>query len=1104
MPQAQRKETQRAQDKETKRAKGALSCAECRRLKLKCDKKVPCSSCQRRGCAAICPNGSLITGQGTRFVLADTEKLHQKIALMSDRIRQLEDALAILQSAHTAEPHPLLHRDLLQVKSSIELHSAVDSEDGPADQEEIEESQYIDAFGTLAIHDDGAATFYGRSAGQESLLIGEASQAESSSSQHGTPGQIWQNVPSSISEMSQTFPLSAGPLAGLDLEHMVEHYLPPWPEAWRLCELYLQQAPWFFGAVTKRQLHEEILPLWYQEAQGMVTSPNPAHSHTPSGSALPVASSNAIRPQNKGSAHDLALLAILFCFGALTDNELPPAPDNTVATQYYQLTRASLSLEPVLERPPSVATVQALSLMAIYEGLCSGENSIESTWALMGLATKLAQSIGLHRDSARWNLPPAEVQKRRALFWELFITDCWQSLATGRLATFSLPFVDCELPADPDQIWSSDGSPQPSFPFWKARFGAECVSAVVQGTLTSRAPRYSIIKELDRKVRDMELPRYAQEPPREGASLGEAMSHFMPINYRELTLLYIHRCFFAHAIETHPHDPIKSPYAPSFLAGYRSACNLIAALRKQFDRFPRQIARFWVLWTHAFSSAVMLSSVVIHSTKSKVARAAFVELEAALELFTNAAAYGGRAVKFLPIIQRLYTKAQNVSSHMGGPQPNPNDIFAPSTSRDVKTEMGIFSGKTHTVAKVSSGRQGNPSPAPSRSASDSPKNVTANPAFADVHPNLVEQLNYFESDIHVRIQNAYAAAEQDPYERIAVSGQTVSQNVGQPPLPTSSVHQSSYHQTTGQPRQASQGSYSSQSHQQQHSPSPPYVPQVSQPNTSQYHRDNSYHQSEPQQYSQMHQMPRQRQQTNRQLQAESQRAYEQPQHQLHQLQTQDALVQSYQQQPFQQSIHATVTISTEPHITRAAPAPAAVNRQPNLSQARSQPNLQAAYNQYQYAAAEQYAQRSVPHQSQPSVTQHHQSQQMQSGPAHQLYNVAQVSDSIMTPTSDDSGRGSHYSSPTATTAMYNVSQVQVQAQAAPSPAGYYPTTSMAHYATFGHQAESQAPQQYAPLQYYTPDNAMRGLAAEDNSLQETWQSYMNQVGSPRQIQHLAE
>ena len=32
------------------------------RLKLKCDKKVPCGSCVRRGCTTICPNGELLSG----------------------------------------------------------------------------------------------------------------------------------------------------------------------------------------------------------------------------------------------------------------------------------------------------------------------------------------------------------------------------------------------------------------------------------------------------------------------------------------------------------------------------------------------------------------------------------------------------------------------------------------------------------------------------------------------------------------------------------------------------------------------------------------------------------------------------------------------------------------------------------------------------------------------------------------------------------------------------------------------------------------------------------------------------------------------------------
>lgn len=74
------------------------------------------------------------------------------------------------------------------------------------------------------------------------------------------------------------------------------------------------------------------------------------------------------------------------------------------------------------------------------------------------------------------------------------------------------------------------------------------------------------------------------------------MRYFMVHNYVQLTLVYIHRVYFAQAISTHPADPIKSPYAPSFLAGYRSACNLLGYITSQFNLFPANIARLWVLW----------------------------------------------------------------------------------------------------------------------------------------------------------------------------------------------------------------------------------------------------------------------------------------------------------------------------------------------------------------------------------------------------------------------------------------------------------------------------------------------------------------------------
>ena len=34
-----------------------MACAECHRMKVRCDRAVPCSTCVKRGCAVLCPNG---------------------------------------------------------------------------------------------------------------------------------------------------------------------------------------------------------------------------------------------------------------------------------------------------------------------------------------------------------------------------------------------------------------------------------------------------------------------------------------------------------------------------------------------------------------------------------------------------------------------------------------------------------------------------------------------------------------------------------------------------------------------------------------------------------------------------------------------------------------------------------------------------------------------------------------------------------------------------------------------------------------------------------------------------------------------------------------
>ncbi|KAE9405692.1 hypothetical protein BT96DRAFT_774396, partial [Gymnopus androsaceus JB14] len=70
-------------------------------------------SCKKRGVSDICPDGVLVSGKGTRFILANTEQLHSKIHEMSEHIRRLEEALQ--SSSSSSDAHPLLQPDMLNV-----------------------------------------------------------------------------------------------------------------------------------------------------------------------------------------------------------------------------------------------------------------------------------------------------------------------------------------------------------------------------------------------------------------------------------------------------------------------------------------------------------------------------------------------------------------------------------------------------------------------------------------------------------------------------------------------------------------------------------------------------------------------------------------------------------------------------------------------------------------------------------------------------------------------------------------------------------------------------------------------------------------------------
>ncbi|KAI0766122.1 fungal-specific transcription factor domain-containing protein [Trametes elegans] len=688
-----------AREIELKRSRGEISCAECRRLKIRCDKTIPCQSCQRRGCAALCPNGSLATGQGTRFVLAATEHLHRRIAKMSERIHQLEDALALLQAKCSNESHPLLS------DGKTKGRDLVDDDDDYITQDPVgaPSPDVVSAFGMLSVSDHGVSRFFGPTGGTEYLLFSDSDAPSSPSNGSRSPesvrGSKTPPLPGEITRFSNAFPFTPmGPPSSV--MELIESHLPPYERACQLAESYFTHAAWLFRGVPRRQLFDEMIPHFYK-------SPPPEDASPPS--------------SEYNSPHDLALLLLCFAIGALVD--LKQQPYNSEAEHYSQLAQAALALQSVLANP-TLVTIQALHLHSVYVAMVGNEpggieGNMEFSWALVSLAGQLSHTIGLHRDSQRFGFSSDLVERRRVTFWDLFVADAWQSLMTGRPPVIQREFIDCKFPTPTSSPEDEEGEePEAAFENWGFRFALQCVSEVASKTLTSEAPSYEVIMELDQKVREFPIPPDAaamreeiEAPPdSEPPQLQESMIRFVLSHSREVILLFLHRSFFAQAIIDCPRNPLRSAYAHSFLAAYRSSGVILKVVRDQFNLFPGMCARFWVIWTFAFSSAVVFATVVTRGPRSAMAQPALAQLDQAYELFTQASKHSRRAAKALPILLRLREKAHCVfAAAQNDPTGNAMYDGAQWQSEQDENALDIFAGRASVVSSK------RPSPTPSAS-----------------------------------------------------------------------------------------------------------------------------------------------------------------------------------------------------------------------------------------------------------------------------------------------------------------------------------------------------------------------------------------------------
>ncbi|KAF8128704.1 hypothetical protein EV363DRAFT_1170417 [Boletus edulis] len=609
-------------NKERKRTSGEIACAECRRYDLLhvafpklwiLDLTLPCSTCIRRGCDVLCPNSTIPPGDGSRFVTTAEDFLRRKIVKMEERMRLLEDALFIIQDG-SCKPYPLSDGQMLE-SGDMKWQPEVD-EDQVMDND-FSKYGLVDAFGSLYLNGKGSSSDgpapLGTSGGSEQakVLVAELSSPASHAEEINLS-----YFPQEVSVLHQAFPFTPPGISADSVQDVIESYLPPFPRATALCETFFQSTSWVFNIVSRQHILGELIPVVYRYARGQI--PKQPRSYGP---------------------HDIALLFIVFALGALVDPSLPP--HNVEGQHYHILSRAAICLQSVFAQR-SVVTIKALNLMSIYNGMCGIENKLEQSSSLLNLAAHVALQIGFHKDPSAWGMTGKEAYERRTCFWNLLSGTLWQSLISGRPPAIIPSSIDCHIPTEEEEDMYQSGEAPLFFGIWSFSFTMQCLVPVVEATQGVHPPSYDAVLALDCKIREFLIPQVSSSRH----TLGD-MQTSVRSQLREITLLFLHRNFFAQALVDFPLDPLKSPFRQSFLIAYQSATRVLNTTRKQFAHQPVLYARVWRVWSVAFSAAVIVAAVAIKRSSVSLEPEPFGQLDLACTLFREASRMSVRAQKAL-------------------------------------------------------------------------------------------------------------------------------------------------------------------------------------------------------------------------------------------------------------------------------------------------------------------------------------------------------------------------------------------------------------------------------------------------------------------------
>ena len=198
-------------------------------------------------------------------------------------------------------------------------------------------------------------------------------------------------------------------------------------------------------------IHAEAIVLWKTHIENV--EPICKVLHIPSTSKMVEMVSQ--QPAMASKADECLLFAIYhFAVFSMTEEECTKEfreLRTTLMRRYHFATRQALVNASFL-KTTEISILQALVLFLLSSRYFYDPHTF---WILTGVAVRIAQRMGLHRDGEKLGLPPFEVQMRRRVFYQVLPLDGTASQMSGTGIAIMPDSWDTQQPLniDDDHIW---------------------------------------------------------------------------------------------------------------------------------------------------------------------------------------------------------------------------------------------------------------------------------------------------------------------------------------------------------------------------------------------------------------------------------------------------------------------------------------------------------------------------------------------------------------------------------------------------------------------------------------------------------------------------